>query len=155
MTQTYHLAQLNIGRMVAPTDDPQVKDFMDNLDKINAIADTAPGFVWRLQTEGGNATDIHVFDNPLLLVNMSVWKDVESLKAYTYKTEHVDFIRRRKEWFVPMDTPHMVLWWVPAGHIPTTDEAKEKLAHLEEFGETAVSFTFRKPFPPPESGADA
>lgn len=151
MNQTYHLAQLNIARLLAPIDDPKIKAFVDNLDPINAIADQADGFVWRLQTEDGNATDIQAFDDSLIIVNMSVWQDVASLKAYTYQSDHVKIMRRRKEWFEKVKEMHFVMWWVPIGQHPTSAEAKEKLAYLEKHGETAVAFTFKTPFPPPNS----
>lgn len=143
----YHLAQLNIGKIKYPLDDPHIADFVNNLAKINALAEVSPGFVWRLQDENGNATSILAFDDPDLLLNMSVWESVDALKAYVYKTEHGDFLRRRHEWFERM-MPYMVMWWVPAGHIPTLDEAKERLAHLTEHGDTPYAFTFRKLFEP-------
>lgn len=149
MKQTYHLAQINIGRLVAPVGDPLVQEFVDNLNPINALADGSPGFVWRLQTEEGNATDVQAFDDPTILVNMSVWEDVESLRAYVYKSDHVNFVRRRKEWFDLFKGVYTVMWWVPAGHIPTTEEAKEKLALLEKHGDSAEAFSFKRPFPPP------
>jgi hypothetical protein len=145
MTQ-YHLAQLNIGRVRGAMDSEIMYGFASRLDEINALADTAEGFVWRLQTEEGNATSLHVFDDDMLLVNMSVWENIETLHAYTYKTLHVELLRDRKDWFVPMDTPHMVLWWIATGHIPTTDEAKEKLETLTQNGATPLAFTFTKRF---------
>jgi hypothetical protein len=150
---TYHLAQLNIGRLVAPTDDPRVAEFMDNLAKINALADNSPGFVWRLvsEDEAAGATTIRPFDDPDMLVNMSVWETVEALFQYVYYTEHTEFFRRRALWFERMSTPHMVLWWVPAGHIPTVEEAKERLEHLTAHGPTAHAFTFKQRFPEPSS----
>ena len=149
MTRKYNLAQINIARLLAPIDDPMIQDFVDNLDPINALADKAPGFVWRLQTDEGNATDIQVVEDPLIIVNMSVWKDVASLKAYTYQSDHVKIMRRRKEWFEKMVGMSVVMWWIPAEHTPTPQEAMDKLAYLEEHGETAVAFTFKTPFPPP------
>ncbi len=145
---TYHLAQINIGRLIAPTDDPLVADFMNALDRINALADTAPGFVWRLQSDSGNATDIRPFDDPNLLVNMSVWESLETLKTYTYQSEHVDFFKRRKEWFEPHASSY-VLWWIPAGHIPSLVEAKARLETLARLGPTAEAFLFKPSFPPP------
>ena len=144
----WHLAQLNVGRMVAPTDAPEVAAFMAALDPINALADASPGFVWRLQTESGNATDIHEFDDPLLLLNMSVWESIESLRAFTYTTAHTDVLRRRRDWFDKLAEAHLVLWWVPAGHIPTTAEAIERLERLRRDGPTPAAFTFRVPFGP-------
>lgn len=135
--------------MLAPVDDPLIADFMAQLDRINALADEAPGFVWRLQTEEGNATDIHAYDDPLLLVNMSVWENIETLKGYTYGKQHAEILRKRLNWFEKLDKPHMVLWWVPAGHIPTTEEAKQRLDILEQLGPTPEGFTFKESFPPP------
>lgn len=143
----YHLAQINIGVMRAPTDDPAVAEFMDNLDRINAQADHADGFVWRLQTEQGNATDIQIFPNPLRLVNMSVWESVETLKAYVYRTEHVDFFRRRTEWF-EADGKRVALWWIPAGTIPDLSEAVRRVEYLEQHGPTTYAFDFGSIQPP-------
>lgn len=144
----YHLAQVNIGRILAPMDDPLMQEFANNLEPINALADHAPGFVWRLQTEAGDATSILAFEDTTLLINLSVWEDVASLKAFTYQSAHVGFVRRRKEWFARFDGFYMALWWIPAGHIPTVAEAKERLAYLEQHGESAVAFTFQRPFAP-------
>jgi uncharacterized protein DUF3291 len=149
----WHLAQLNIGRMVAPTSAPEVADFMAALDPINALAEAAPGFVWRLQTDAGNATDIHAFDDELLLLNMSVWVSIEALRAFTYTTAHTDVLRRRREWFERLDVAHLVLWWVPAGHIPTIGEALDRLETLRARGPTGAAFTFRVPFAPEASVA--
>lgn len=147
---SYQLAQINIARLKAPLDDPQIEDFVIALDPINMLAEASRGFVWRLQTEEGNATSVQAFDDEWLIVNMSVWESLESLKHFTYKTGHVEYVRRRRDWFEKLETPVLALWWIPEGHIPTTEEAKQKLEYLEAHGETAVAFTFRKPFPPPE-----
>ena len=149
MTDGYHLAQLNIGRIKAPVEDPIMDGFMNRLDEINAIADNTPGFVWRLQTEDGNATSIHAFDDPMLLVNMSVWESIEALHEYVYRSDHRELLRSRAAWFERHEGPYQVLWWVPAGHIPTVAEAKERLNMLVEQGPTAQAFTFAKPFDPP------
>jgi GNAT superfamily N-acetyltransferase len=138
------VAQINIGTMVAATDDPAVAEFMDNLERINAIADTAPGFVWRLQTEAGNATEIQIFPDPLTLVNMSVWETVDALKEYVYRSDHVEFFRRRAEWFEP-DAKRVALWHVAAGAIPQLDEAVRRVAFLERNGATPYAFGFGKP----------
>ncbi len=126
----WHLAQLNVGRMVAPTSAPEIAEFMAALEPINALADAAPGFVWRLQTDAGNATDIHAFDDPLLLLNMSVWQSIEALRAFTYSSAHTEVLRRRREWFDRLDVAHLVLWWVPVGHIPSVGEAIDRLERL-------------------------
>jgi Domain of unknown function (DUF3291) len=148
----WHLAQLNVGRMLGPIDAPEITDFVANLEPINAIADTAPGFVWRLQTDDGNATSIHAFDDPLLLLNMSVWESIEALRAFTYSSDHTAILGRRREWFEKMASVHLVLWWVPAGHVPTVEEAIEHLELLRRDGPTPAAFTFRSPFTPDATG---
>ena len=153
MNKQYHLAQINIAHMVAPLDDPVMQDFVAGLEPINALADDAPGFVWRLQSEAGDATDIQAFDDETILVNMSVWEDVASLKAFVYRSQHVSFLRRRKEWFEKFDGVFVALWWVPAGHIPAIAEAKERLAHLTEHGATPYAFTFKRIFMPEEEAS--
>ena len=147
----YHLAQLNIGVIRAAMDSPVMADFANNLDPINAIADGAPGFVWRLQTEEGNATAIRPFENKNLLLNMSVWRDIDSLRKFVYTAMHAEFMRRRREWFERMSEAFMVLWWVPRGHIPSIDEAMVRLEMLRQNGPTADAFTFRRAFPPPDA----
>ncbi|MCX9191424.1 DUF3291 domain-containing protein [Carbonactinospora thermoautotrophica] len=145
----YELAQVNIARLLAPLDDPLLADFVANLDPVNAVADAAEGFVWRLKTEDNNATAIRVFDDDWLIVNMSVWKSVETLVAYVYGPEHRAVLRRRREWFARLDEASTALWWVPAGHRPTVREAEERLLHLREHGPTPYAFTLRETFPPP------
>jgi len=145
----WQVAQLNIGRMKAPPEDPLIADFMAALDPINALADAAPGFVWRLQTEDGNATAIRPYEDELLLVNMSTWASVEALADFVYRSAHRDVMVRRREWFEKMDELFTVLWWVPAGHVPSVDEAKDRLERLRTEGPTPEAFTFRHPFPPP------
>jgi hypothetical protein len=142
----YHLAQVNIARMRGPIDSLIMAEFVAQLDAINAVAEAAPGFVWRLKSDEGNATAIRVFDDPMLIINMSVWESLEALFEYTYRSDHIDVYRRRGEWFERMETPHMALWWIPAGHIPTPEEAKDKLALLEREGATPLAFTFKKRF---------
>jgi len=142
----YHLAQINIGRIVDEIDSPAMSGFTNALDTINAVADQAPGFVWRLQTAEGDATAIHVYDDSYILINMSVWESVEALFNYVYASDHTDFFRRRAEWFTRMDVPHMTLWWVPEGHLPTPEEGKTKLEILREKGATPLAFTFKQRF---------
>ena len=145
---------MNIATILYETDDPRMAGFMDNLDQINELAERSPGFVYRYQTEAGNATDERIFDDPQMLLNLSVWDDVESIKAYTYKTEHVDFLRRRREWFTPADGwPVIACWWIPEGHVPGLEEAKERLEHLRDNGPTDKAFTFRDTFAPPGAGS--
>lgn len=147
----HHLAQLNIGTLRAPVDHPAVAGFVNRLDEINALADMADGFVWRLQTEEGNATAIQAFDDPLLLVNLSVWESIDALHAFAYRTDHRELLRGRADWFHRHDGNYQVLWWVPAGHIPTVEEAKERLGRLDADGPTAHAFTFVHRFEPPRS----
>ena len=132
---SHELAQLNIGTIKGPMDSPVMADFAANLERINAVAEATPGFIWRLQTEDGDATAIRPFEDENMLVNMSVWRDV----------------RRRREWFERMAEAFLVLWWVPQGHRPSVDEAIAKLELLRARGPTAAAFTFRKAFPPPDA----
>ncbi len=151
----WHVAQGNIGRFLAPPDDPLIADFMAGLDPVNAIADAAPGFVWRLQADDGNATSIRPdADDALLAINMSVWASIEALAEFVYRTsDHVAFLRRRREWFARMDGHHQALWWVPEGTAPTVDEGMARVAHLDRHGPTAHAFTFRRRFGPPDAPA--
>ena len=145
----WQLAQLNVGIIRGPMDSPVMAEFAANLDRINALADAAPGFIWRLQTEEGNATAIRPFENENLLLNMSVWTDLESLKQYVYKSAHVEYLRRRKEWFEPMTEAILVLWWVPKAHRPAIDEAVARLERLRQRGPTPEAFTFKQAYEPP------
>ena len=147
----FHLAQVNIARLRAPLDAPLLADFVAALAPINALADGNPGFVWRLQTEDGDATAVRAFDDDRILVNMSVWESLDALADFTYRSAHTTVMRRRREWFHHMQELHLALWWVPAGHRPSLGEAVARLAHLQEHGPTAEAFTFRAPFPPPGS----
>jgi len=149
MSATHHIAQLNIGTVRAEVDHPSMAGFTDRLDEINAIADQADGFVWRLQTDEGNATAIHAFDDPMLLVNMSVWESIEALHTFTYRTVHRDLLRGRNDWFHTHEGPFQVMWWIAAGHIPTVEEAKERLDLLRAEGPTPAAFTFGTRFDPP------
>lgn len=146
---THHLAQINIGRIRAPMDDPIMAEFKGALDEINALAEASPGFVWRLKDDTGNATGIAVFPDPRQLLNMSVWTDVEALRAYTYRSLHGKFFARRQAWFEKFELNHLALWWVPVGHAPTPAEAKLRLESLDAHGPTAFAFTFKSPFPAP------
>jgi hypothetical protein len=150
----FHLAEINIGRLAAPLESPQLKDFVDNLDRINALAEAAPGFVWRLKGEGNNATDIRPFpDDEMMAINMSVWTDLASLGAYVYRSDHMQVMRRRREFFEVPAQAFMTLWWIPAGHIPTVAEAIERLEHFRRHGPTPFAFSFRQPFPPSVSAS--
>ena len=146
----YHLAQVNIGRLRAAVDDPIMAGFKNQLGPINALADSSPGFVWRLQTESGDATAIKPYpDDALMAINMSVWESLEALQLFVYKSAHLSPLRDRKQWFEPLEGPILALWWIPGGHIPTVAEALARLDHLKQHGPTAHAFTFRAPFPSP------
>jgi hypothetical protein len=150
MSRSYHLAQLNIGRMKAPIEDPLMAQFVARLEDINALADRAPGFVWRLQTEGGNATAVKAYADDMIIVNMSVWETPEALRAFVYRSDHVNVMRQRKSWFERFEGMYLVLWWVPVGHVPTVAEAKARLEHLRQHGESAHAFSFASVFPSPD-----
>ena len=142
----YQLAQLNIGRIVGPIDSPVMAEFVANLDRINGIAEKSEGFVWRLKDESNNATSIKVYDDDFIIVNMSVWTDVDTLIHFVYMSEHVDILKRGKEWFSKLKDMHMALWYIPAGHIPTVEEAIQRLDYLRKNKETPYSFSFKKRF---------
>jgi hypothetical protein len=147
----FHLAQVNIGRFRAPLETPIMEGFRTQLDPINALADQSPGFIWRLQTEDGNATAIRPYaGDDLMAINMSVWESLESLQQFVYKSGHVDVLRARKQRFEQIEGPILVLWWIPAGQIPTVHDAQDRLQHLKENGPTPHAFTFRTPFPAPD-----
>lgn len=145
----YHIAQINIAQAKGEMETKIMHGFVSRLDEINAIADTSPGFVWRLQSENGDSTSFRVFNDPLLLVNMSIWETIEDLKTYVYKSMHVELIRDREAWFNKSKSVHQALWWVPAGYIPTLEEAKGKLKHLQKHGATKDVFTFGSSFKHP------
>jgi hypothetical protein len=147
----YELAQLNIGIIKGPMDSPVMAEFAANLERINALAERSPGFVWRLPTEDGDATAIRPFADETMLVNMSVWRDVESLNSYVYSSAHLEVMRRRREWFERMSDAFLVLWWVTKGHRPGVAEAIAKLEILRSKGPTPEAFTFRTAFPPPDA----
>jgi Domain of unknown function (DUF3291) len=144
-TTQQHLAQLNIARMLAPMDSEIMRDFKNGLEPINALAERSPGFVWRLKDDvgNGNATSLRVFDDEMIIVNVTIWESPEALFDFAYKSHHTEFLRRRAEWFEKSNLPVYVLWWIEAGHISTTDEAKKRLEHLHEHGETTHAFSFK------------
>ncbi|MEE4299173.1 MAG: DUF3291 domain-containing protein [Pseudomonadales bacterium] len=144
----WQLAQLNVARMRAPLDAPELADFVAALPEINALADAAPGFVWRLQTEEGDATSIDAFGVDML-VNLSVWADLRSLQEFVFRTAHAEYMRRRREWFERIGDASLVLWWVRAGHRPGVTEARDALDTLRRHGPTSAAFDFRAPFPAP------
>ena len=151
----YVVTQVNIGRLVAPLDSPQLADFVANLDPVNALADLAPGFVWRMQTEDGNNLAVRGFEadgagsGGGIVINMSVWESVETLAAYAYSEGHRAVLRRRREWFELMKEAYMAAWWIPRGHIPTVREAEDRVHHLRKHGPTPQAFTLKVHFPPP------
>jgi hypothetical protein len=150
VAKDWHLAQVNIAMPHGPMDSAVMAGFAAQLEEINALADGTPGFVWRLQDEDGDATAIRPFDDERLMINMSVWESVEALWDFVYDSEHLDVMRRRREWFTHMDL-YMALWWVPAGEIPTTEDARERLDLLRERGPTREAFVFKHRFPAPSA----
>lgn len=147
----FHLAQVNIARARYALDDPNIADFMNQLDEINALADKAPGFIWRLKDDSGNATNFQPYDDPRILINLSVWETVEALHEFVYKTAHTEVMRRRYDWFEKPQSPHQALWWTPADEHPTTLDGTSRLLHLSQYGPTASAFTFKDRFPAPAS----
>ena len=150
----HHLAQLNIALPREPLDSPLLSGFVAALDPINALADASPGFVWRLQDDSGDATEIRGFGDARLIINLTVWESVESLADFVFRSAHTAVMRQRRQWFDPMPEAYTVLWWVPAGHIPTIEEAEERLDLLRKEGPTPAAFTLRQPYAPPQSGED-
>ncbi len=149
-TYSYYIAQFNIARMLAPTiDDPLMERFVSNLHHINTLAGKSSGFVWQLQTEQGNSVSIRPYEDERILVNLSVWESLETMFDFIYQGKHSDMMRHRREWFDHFEEPSLVLWWVPVGHIPTIDEAKERLEYLRRYGPTPHAFTFNMRFPMP------
>jgi hypothetical protein len=146
----YHLAQINIARMLAPIDDPIMADFVAQLPPINALAEQSPGFVWRLQSDNGDATSINVYDDDMIIINLTVWENVDFLREYVYKSAHHGILRERKRWFEKFDGPYYALWWLPAGDLPDPQEGKERLEYLQVHGESSYAFSFKKAFPKPE-----
>ena len=146
----WHLAQVNVGRLAAPKGDPRVAPFFAALDRVNALAEASPGYVWRLQDEAGNATDIKPTSDPLFIVNLSVWHDAESLFAFVYRSAHAPEMARRREYFERFEGAYQALWWVPAGHTPSVDEALSRLWRLDRYGPAPEAFTFKARFPAPD-----
>jgi len=151
----FELAQVNIGRLVAPLDHAQLAGFVELLEPVNAAADRAPGFVWRLQSDDGDATSITAFewdagDSAGVIVNMSVWNGIDELAAFVFGDMHREVLRRRREWFNRMSDAYTVCWWVPAGHRPTTDEAEDRIRNLRANGPNPQAFTLRERYPRPD-----
>jgi hypothetical protein len=148
---THDLAQVNIMRLRAPLDSPELAPFVAALDPVNALAEASPGFVWRLKAADGNSTSIRIFDDPTLIVNMSTWRSLDALADYAYRSAHTGIMRRRREFALPIPEAYLALWWVPCGHAPTIAEAEERLRHLRAHGPTPFAFGIKTPFPPPGS----
>ena len=147
----WHLAEINVARLIAPLTDPRVARFIAQLDAINALAERSPGFVWRLTaTDGDPSAYVTFTDDDRVIVNMSVWTSIDALHRYVYSSDHGAIYRDRRQWFEPFGAPPFALWWIPAGHVPTLDEGRSKLAQLTNQGPTAEAFTFRQRFPPPD-----
>ena len=145
----YQLAQINVARLIAPLDDPRTADFVAQLDPINKLAESSPGFVWRLKSESGSAVDIPFGEDPFVIVNMSVWESLDFLSAFTYRSHHAGAFRDRYRWFEKTTTPKYCLWWVAAGHRPTLQEGKRRLEYYLQNGSTATAFSFSQPHPAP------
>ena len=145
----YHLAQINIARMLAPIDDPIMEEFVAQLPPINALAEESLGFVWRLQSDGGDATSIKVYEDDMVIINLTVWESLEALRQYVYKSAHSNVMRDRRRWFEKFDGPYYALWWVPAGHLPSPEEGKQRLEHLRKHGDSEYAFSFKNLFSGP------
>ncbi|TQV75009.1 DUF3291 domain-containing protein [Aliikangiella marina] len=140
------IAQLNIAKAKFQLDSPQLADFMENLDPVNATAESSPGFIWRLKDDSGHAVSIQAFEDPQMIINLSVWQSVDALKNFMFKTHHVDFLKRKQEWFERLKAASHVLWWIPKEHRPSLEEAKERLFYLREFGDSPYAFSFKRQF---------
>ena len=150
VSKSHHLSQINISRMIAPLGDPIMTEFVAQLDSINKLADNSSGFVWRLQTQEGNATSVRAYNDELILFNLSVWESIDVFKQFVYHSQHGEIMPSRKKWFQKSEGINMALWWVPIGHIPTVDEAKQRLQYLNDYGESAYAFSLNKQFLPVE-----
>ena len=148
--EKYHLAEINIARMKGvDINDPIMKEFVENLDAVNQIAEKSEGFVWRLKDENNNATSLNPYDDEQIIINVSVWKSLETLEEFMYRTFHAEFLKRRKDWFTSFGKAHTAMWWIPAGHLPSLEEAVGKLDLLQKNGSSQDSFDFRNKFPAP------
>jgi hypothetical protein len=149
----WHLAQINVARLLAPIDHPLVAEFVAGLEPVNELADASPGFVWRLQTEAGNATSVQAYSDELIIVNMSVWESLDQLSDFVYRTAHAEFLRRKRSWFERMVDAHVALWWIEAGSLPSVTEGVARLDALRTQGPSGDAFTFRNAFPSPAHGS--
>lgn len=151
ITPAMHLAQINIARCRGPIDSPMMRGFVEQLDTLNHLAEASPGFVWRLKTDAGDATSIRVYDDPLVIVNLSTWTDAEALKAYAYKSGHIAAFKRRREWFEKLEGPILALWWITANETPTATEGRRRLELLANKGPTTDAFNFQTLFSAPNA----
>lgn len=151
----FHLAQVNVARLIAPMDDPRIAEFRDALERINDLGEAQPGFVWRATGPGFDALDAPGFDDPLILTNATVWESAEHLAAFAYRTEHRLYVRRARAWFEEPDEPQVALWWIAAGHRPDLTECAARLSHLRANGPTCTTFDFKTRFPAPRTLAEA
>ncbi len=147
---SYHLVQSNVARMLGPIEDPVMAGFVERLEPLNALADASPGFVWRYQTDEGDATEVRVFNDELILFNMSVWESVEALENFVYRSDHVEALQKKAEWFERASRATLALWWIEIGHVPSVEEAKDRFDVLWRDGPSAEAFTFRDRFPAPD-----
>ena len=145
----FHLAQFNVATGLGVPEDPVMAGFMARLDEINGLAETSPGFVWRLQTASGNATAVRPYDDDRVLVNLSVWESIDTFRSFVYRSAHGTMVRRGGEWFLAKQAPQLVMWWLDAGTLPTIEDGVEHLAELRAAGPSAAAFTFARPYPPP------
>ena len=147
---SYHLVQSNVAQMLGPIEDPVMAGFVERLEPLNALADASPGFVWRYQTDEGDATEVRVFNDELILFNMSVWESVEALENFVYRSNHVEALQKKAEWFERASRATLALWWIEIGHVPSVEEAKDRFDVLWRDGPSAEAFTFRDRFPAPD-----
>ena len=153
--QKFHIAEINVALLRVPLSDPLLSDFVAELDRVNAVADASPGFVWRLKgADGGSSSYLQPFPNERMIINMSVWTSIEALRDYVYRSDHVEIFRKREKWFERIVTP-LALWWVPSGTIPSVTEGVDRLARLVEAGPTPEAFTFKKQFPAAASSLES
>lgn len=150
----YHIAQVNMAYALAPLGDPRLAAFSAQLDQIYALAEASPGFIWRLKAEDFSSSSPDLPTDERLFATISVWSTIEALRAFTYQGEHVQVMRRRREWFVPLKGAYIALWWVPAGHTPDLAEVKERMDYLRLHGPTPFAFSFNQSFPAPAMEGD-
>jgi hypothetical protein len=151
----WHFAQYNVGRLHRPLDDPATAGFVAGLDEVNALAESSPGFVWRLTDDasGLSSSYVRAYDDPLMIINLTVWETPEHLQDFVYRSAHTSFLRRRREWFVKLDDAYLACWWIPAGQVPSVEEAVERLERLRRDGVSDEAFTLRDLRPAPSAPA--